>query len=389
MPNEQQKQLLEGSHAIALTVANIQPTVVSAYPITPQTHIVEDLAELFASGQSSFEYVRAESEFSAASIVLGASAAGARVYSATSGQGLLLMNEVVYCIAGMRLPVVMTDANRAISAPINIWNDQSDIMTIRDAGWLQFFAENHQEAVDQHVLAYKIAEKHRLPAMVNVDGFILTHLFEPVIIPSAELIKKFLPPRPLATGETLNTQNPSTLGGFYGPEYYFEVREKLHEDLLASLKDIKNEYQNFQKVFGRPKSSALIDNGALEYCGPKKPKTVIVAMGSVIGTIKETLKDKKYSDVGVLKVKCFRPFPLSDVKSILKGVKKIAILEKASGNGTFSPLYLEISSALRGEKTVINNFIGGLGGRDISRGTIQKMLKSISEKNIKPIFLGK
>ncbi|MFZ4648271.1 MAG: pyruvate ferredoxin oxidoreductase [Patescibacteria group bacterium] len=383
------KQLLEGSRAIALTIANIQPVVVSAYPITPQTHIVEDLATLYASGKSSFEYVRAESEFSAASIVMGASAAGARTYSATSGQGLLLMNEVVYCIAGLRLPVVMTDANRAISAPINIWNDQSDIMTIRDAGWLQFFAENHQEAVDQHILAYKIAEKHRLPAMVNVDGFIITHLFEPVIIPSVALIKKFLPKRPVNKGEVLDPKNPSTLGEFYGPEYYFEARQKLHEDLVASIRDINSEYKIFQKIFGRKNTEARIDNGLLEYCGPKKPKIVVVAMGSIIGTIKEVQKDKKYQDVGILKIKCFRPFPHQEIREVLKNAKQIAVLEKSSGSGSFSPLYLEICAALHNEKIIINNFVAGLGGRDISRAIIKKMLTLINAKNKKPIFLGK
>ncbi|MCX6795245.1 MAG: pyruvate ferredoxin oxidoreductase [Candidatus Falkowbacteria bacterium] len=386
---KQKKQFLEGSRAIAMVIANIQPQVVSAYPITPQTHIVEDLANLHASGKASFEYVRAESEFSAASIVMGASATGARTYSATSGQGLLLMNEVVYCISGLRLPVVMTDANRAVSAPINIWNDHSDTMTVRDAGWLQFFAENHQEAVDQHILAYKIAEKYRLPAMVNVDGFILTHLFEPVIIPEPTLIKKFLPARPIRIGEALDPKHPSSLGEFYGPEFYFEAREKLHENLLASAKDINTEYKNFQKIFAREKSNALIDNGFLEYCGPKKPKTIIIAMGSVIGTIKETLKDKKYQNVGVLKIKCFRPFPHQEIATILKDVKQVAILEKASGNGTFSPLYLEISSGIRDKKIIINNFVAGLGGRDISRNLIKKMLRLISAKNIKPVFLGK
>ena len=165
------KQILEGSRAIAEVIKNINPDVVSAYPITPQTHIVEDLAKFKADGEANYEYVRAESEFAAASIVLGASATGARVYSATSSQGLLLMTEVIFNIAGMRLPVVMTCANRAVSAPINIWNDHSDTMSIRDAGWIQLFAASTQEAVEQHILAYKIAEKLKLPVMINVDGF--------------------------------------------------------------------------------------------------------------------------------------------------------------------------------------------------------------------------
>src|SRR3989338_1245386 len=189
----QGSQILEGSRAIALTIKNIKPGVISAYPITPQTHIVEDLAKFKADGEADYEFVRAESEFATASITVGASATGVRVYTATSSQGLLLMSEVVYNIAGMRLPVVMTCANRAVSAPINIWNDQQDVHAVTHAGWVQFHAENIQEAVNQHIMAFKIAEQLKLPVMVNVDGFIMTHTYEPVIIPAAEQIKKYLP----------------------------------------------------------------------------------------------------------------------------------------------------------------------------------------------------
>jgi len=241
---ENKKQILEGSQAIAAVIKNIKPAVVSAYPITPQTHIVERLAKLKANGETDYEYVRAESEFAAASIVLGASATGVRTYSATSSQGLLLMTEVIFNIAGMRLPVVMTCANRAISAPINIWNDHSDVMVIRDAGWIHLFAADNQEAVDLHILAYKIAEQLHLPVMVNVDGFILTHAFEPVIIPSAETIKKFLPDYIPETGHFLNTDSPITLGAFATPANYFEARESLHNDLTDSLTTIKKEYKN-------------------------------------------------------------------------------------------------------------------------------------------------
>ena len=226
------RQFLEGSEAIALTIKEIAPQVVSAYPITPQTHIVEDLSKFKANGQAKYEYVRAESEFAAASIVLGASATGVRTYSATSSQGLLLMAEVIYNISGMRLPVVMTVANRAVSAPINIWNDHSDIMGLRDAGAILFFAETHQEAIDQHVLAYKIAEKLSLPVFVNVDGFILTHSYEACEIPERKLIKKFLPDYQATKGEILDPKNPVTLGMFAGPNYYFGFRKKLQDDLL-------------------------------------------------------------------------------------------------------------------------------------------------------------
>jgi pyruvate ferredoxin oxidoreductase alpha subunit len=185
---------IEGSHAVAECVAKCRPNVISAYPITPQTHIVEELASIVGRGDLDAEYVNVESEFSAASVVLGASAAGARAYSATTSQGLLLMSEVIYCIAGMRLPIVFTIANRAISAPLSIWNDQQDSMALRDAGWIQLHAEDNQEATDLHIQAFKIAEETHLPVMVCMDGFILTHAFEPVDVPDQKEVDNFLPP---------------------------------------------------------------------------------------------------------------------------------------------------------------------------------------------------
>src|SRR3990167_6152165 len=247
-------QMLEGSRAIALTIKNISPAVISAYPITPQTHIVEDLAKFKADGAANYEYVRAESEFAAASIVAGASAAGVRTYSATSSQGLLLMIEVVYNIAGMRLPVVMTCANRAVGAPINIWNDSQDIMTARDAGWILLFAENHQEAVNQHIMAFKIAEQLKLPVMVNVDGFIMTHTYEPVIIPAAEQIKKYLPDYKPEPGQFLDPGNPATLGALVTPAHYMEIRQELHDDLTNSLGAINKEFAAFNSKIEIPKS---------------------------------------------------------------------------------------------------------------------------------------
>src|SRR3989338_9012436 len=245
-----QPQILEGSRAIALTIKNIGPAVVSAYPITPQTHIVEDLAKFKADGQAQYEYVRAESEFAAASIVTGASASGGRVYSATSSQGLLLMAEVIFNMSGMRLPIVMTCANRAVSAPINIWNDQQDVMTIRDAGWILLFAENHQEAVNQHIMAYKIAEQLKIPVMVNVDGYTITHTYEPVVIPTVEQIKKYLPDYTPKAGEYLDPKNPVTFGALATPLHYMEIRQELHDDLIASLKIIDQEYKKYNSLIG-------------------------------------------------------------------------------------------------------------------------------------------
>ena len=367
-------QILEGSRAIALTIKNIEPVVISAYPITPQTHIVEDLAKFKATKPVSYEYVRAESEFAAASIVLGASATGVRTYSATSSQGILLMMEVLYNIAGLRLPIVMTCANRAVSSPINIWNDHSDAMAAKDSGWLQFFAENHQEAVYQHILAYKIAEKLNLPVMVNVDGFILTHSYEPVVIPDRNLIKKYLPNYQPKLGTYLNSLEPITMGGFFPPEAYFETRKKLYQDAIKALKEIKSEYINLKKVF-----NVKTGNGLVEYFGPKKPKTILVAMGSIAGTIKSVLKNQK--NIGLIKIQTFRPFPEQDIFQLIKNCQNIIIIEKAISPGSGGHLAKEIKATVSGLRKNIKSYIVGLGGQDVSEKIITKIIEQKNKKS--------
>ena len=429
--------MLEGSRAIALTVKNIAPAVISAYPITPQTHIVEDLAQFKADaapatfrsrggrGQADYEYVRAESEFAAASIILGASATGVRTYSATSSQGLLLMIEVIFNIAGLRLPVVITCANRAVSAPINIWNDKQDVMAVRDAGWILLFAENHQEAVSQHIMAFKIAERLKLPVMVNVDGYIMTHSYEPVIIPSAEQIKKYLPDYAPAPGTFLDPANPITMGPLAAPAHYMEIRQELHEDLIASLKTIDQEYKAFHKIFPSLKiknylsSAALakgdkiknsskdlitVDNGWLEYTGPKNPDTILVAMGSVIGTIKDTVSNfppdkgsegglfsnRRIGGVGILKIKCFRPFPAEQILKIIKPAKNVAVIDKSISLGHIGPLASDIKAVAQGQTNAnISSFIVGLGGRDITKEIIKKIIKQTGKKSDQATFVGK
>ena len=388
-------QILEGSRAIALTIKNIKPNVISAYPITPQTHIVEDLAQFKADGKADYEYVRAESEFAAASIVEGASAQGVRVYSATCSQGLLLMSEVLFNIAGMRLPVVFTFANRGLSAPITIWNDQQDVMTIRDAGWLIFFAENHQEAVEQHVLAYKVAEKNNLPASVNIDGYVLTHSYEPVEIPEAKKIKKFLPDYKPKKNMKLDPEEPRTMGSFAPPAHYMEIRQQLHNDLLDSVATIKKEYDRYRQIFGNTntasKKKVKIDNGLMEYYGPRLPKTLIVAMGSVVGTVKEAV-DETRKKVGVLKLKTYRPFPAEEIQKTIKELnpKHIAVLDKSISLGNMGPLAADLRSTFQSPipnlKTSryhpnIQSFIVGLGGRDITRDKIKDIIKKAEKKN--------
>jgi len=381
---DKQKQILEGSHAIALTIKNIGPAVVSAYPITPQTHIVEDLAKMKANGEADFEYVRAESEFAAASIVLGASATGVRTYSATSSQGLLLMNEVVYNIAGMRLPLVMTCANRAISAPINIWNDHSDVMSIRDAGWIQLFAADHQEAVYQHILAYKLAETLKIPVMVNVDGFILTHSYEPVLIPNATEIKKYLPPYKPEDESYLDPEKPVTLGAFFAPQHYMETRENLHDDLIASLTLIKKEYKKLTRAFSIQANRT--DNGLIEYYGPKKPETILITLGSVTGTIRETIKNNK--KVGLLQIKVYRPFPAAEIIKSIKAAKNVAVIEKAISLGGSGPLYADIAASAANKKINLKNYIVGLGGRDVTVKMITQIIKDVPKKNAYLKFIG-
>ena len=393
------KQILEGSQAIAQTVNNINPAVVSAYPITPQTHIVEDLAKIKADGKANYEYVRAESEFAAASIVAGASAAGARVYTATSSQGILLMTEVIFNIAGMRLPVVLTCANRGLSAPITIWNDHQDAMTIRDSGWIMLFAENHQEAVEQHVIAYKVAERTKLPVMVNIDGFVLTHTYEPVVIPTKAQIKKYLPDFKPARGEFLDPKHPVSMGAFAAPAYYMEIREDLQKDLMDSQKVIKEEYRQFQKIVPsatkKDESAARTNNGLIEYYGPQYPKVIMVAMGSMAGTVKDFV-DERYQKklnmkgVGLLKIKSFRPFPAQEVLKACKNAKYVAVLEKAISLGSEGPLALEMKAALQNKlKLKVQSFVVGLGGRDITKNMLNKIVTDVMKPTDHLKFIGK
>ncbi|MFA5020456.1 MAG: pyruvate ferredoxin oxidoreductase [Patescibacteria group bacterium] len=385
-------RILEGSRAIAETINNIKPAVVSCYPITPQTHIVEDLAKFKADGEADYEYVLAESEFSAISVLAGAAAAGVRTYTATSSQGLLLMTEVLYNIAGMRLPVVITNANRAVSAPINIWNDQQDAVTMRDAGWIMFFGETNQESCDLHVLAYKVAEQSALPAMVNLDGFVLTHTVEPVEVPAPALIKKYLPDwRP---AEKLDVKHPLTFGAFATPEHYFEIRRGLHEDLALSRKLIAKEMSEFKKVFGRKLS-------LVEYYGDKNAETVVVAMGSVLGTIKETVDElnkplptsplvKVKGKVGVLKITAFRPFPAEEIIKLIGGKKNILVIDKSVSLGEEGVLAGELRRAFYGRsKAKIVGAIMGLGGRDITKEMIKKTIALAVKTKEKTIFVGK
>jgi pyruvate ferredoxin oxidoreductase alpha subunit len=380
------KQFLEGSRAVAEIVKLCKPAVISAYPITPQTHIVENLAEMVSNGELKSQFINVESEHSAASAVLGASACGVRAYTATSSQGLFYMGEVIFNIAGMRLPLVLTCANRAISAPINIWNDQQDSVSLRDAGWIQLYAENIQEAADFHLIAYRIAEDKSMmvPVMVCMDGFILTHGIETVDIPSQEQADKFLPIyKPLYK---LDPENPITMGPMVDPDYYMETRYALEETIKDSLDLIPKVTAEFAKVFGRPY------NGLIEEYRTKDAERIIVAMGSVCGTIKEVIDElrSKGKKIGLLKVTSYRPFPAQAICEALKNIPKVAVIDRALSLGSYAPLASEIKAAFFGKKkkpSVISSFIVGLGGRDITKDSIKEALRLLTAKEVAGEFI--
>lgn len=383
------KQVLEGSMAIADGVRMAEPHVISAYPITPQTHIVEHLSQMVADGDLKAEFIMVESEHSAASVVLGASACGVRTYTATAAQGLLYMEEVIYNIAGMRLPVVITLANRAISAPINIWNDMQDVMAIRDAGAILLVAEDNQEAYDMHIQAFKIAEDPAvmLPVIVNVDGFILTHTFEVIdTIDDIAKVREFLPP--INMKYKLDVDNPYSFGTIGEPSVYMEARYNLSEAINNSKKYITQAAVDFKKAFGRFKG-ALLDNYKMD-----DAEIVIVAMGSVLGTIKDVVDELRLSGkkIGVLKVRSFRPFPEEEIVSSLKNAKTVIVIEKAVSLGKGGILSMEIRDVLFRHKIdsiVVNGYTIGLGGRDITPKNIYDLvMKSEKEENVDGEFVG-
>ncbi len=372
--------------AVAKTVSLCRPGVISAYPITPQTHIVEELAQMVADGHLKSEFVNVESEHSACSTVLGAEAAGVRSYTATSSQGLFYMSEVVFNVAGMRLPVVMTVAARAISAPINIWNDHQDVVSLRDSGWVQLHAEDMQEVVDFHLLAYRLGEDKSimLPVMVCMDGFILTHGIESVNMPTQEQADKFLPPYKALY--KLDVENPITMGPLVDPEYYAETRYALSETHKDVLKLMPKVTADFAKIFGRSYT------GLVEGYRIKDAEKVIVAMGSVCGTVKDVVDQmrSKGKKVGLLKVSCYRPFPVQEIYESLKNVPKVAVIDRALSLGSFAPLAGEIKSVFFGKAKkpkLISSFVVGLGGRDITKDSIKEVFSLLSGKERQGEFI--
>lgn len=374
---------IEGSQAIAQAVAACRPDVVCAYPISPQTHIVEALSQMYKKGElDNGEYVNVESEFSAMSACIGASAAGARAYTATASQGLLYMVEAVYNASGLGLPIVMTVANRALGSPINIWNDQSDSMSQRDSGWLQLYAVDNQEAADLHVQAFKIAEELSLPVMVCMDGFILTHAMEQVDVPDKKDVDAFLPP--YEPRQVLDPANPISIGAMVGPEAFTEVRYLAHHKQLQALDVIPRVQKEFQEVFGRE------SGGLLHEYRTEDAETIVVCLGSVTGTLRDVIDERreKGEKIGVLSLVAFRPFPTVAVREALKNCERFIVLEKAFSVGIGGIVSSHIRAAMRGRKFICHELIAGLGGRDITKASLHDYLdKAIQDQVADTTFL--
>lgn len=365
-------QMLEGSQALARAVALCRPQVVAAYPITPQTHIVENISKLVADGKLHCELVSVESEFSAASLVLGAAAAGSRAYTASSSQGILLMSEVLYNIAGLRIPLVMTCANRAVGAPLSIWNDQQDSMAVRDAGWIQIYCSDNQEAVDATIQAYRIAERTELPVMVCVDGFVLTHTLEAIEMPTQEQADGFLPPYQFS--RTLNPQNPISIGTLVSPDYFPEVRHSHHQALLKAKAEILAADADWAAVTGRA------SGGLLSVEGDPDAKVGILSIGSVVGTLRDAMGEYTGEEpTKLIKLRAFRPFPEEALIEACAGLTELIVLERALSPGSGGIIGTEVRAALANVEGAprVHNFAVGLGGRDIPLDIYPRLMAAI------------
>lgn len=362
---------IQGSQGVAQAIALCRPEVICAYPISPQTHIVEALGALTGSGKlEDCEFINVESEFAAMSVAIGSSVAGARSYTATASQGLLFMAEAVYNASGLGLPIVMTVASRSIGAPINIWNDHSDSLSQRDSGWLQIFAEDNQEAVDMHIQAFKIAEELSIPIMVCMDGFVLTHAYERMDIPTQEQVDAYLPP--YDPRQKLDVNHPVSIGAMVGPEAFTEVRYLFHHHTIEALQAIEKASEDFEKAFGR-KSGGLLSPYKIEGAD-----TIVLALGSVIGTIKDTIDEmeKEGKKVGLIGIKSYRPFPDKQLAELLKGAKKVVVIDRALQVGIGGVVTDDVIRATRKMDLDIFSVIAGLGGRPITK----KGLKDVFNK---------
>ena len=373
------REQLEGSQAVARSVALCRPQVIAAYPISPQTHVVEGLSDLVRTGDlAGCEYLTVESEFGAMSACIGASAVGARAYTATNSQGLLYMTEAVFNASGLGLPVVMTVTNRAIGAPINIWNDQSDSMALRDAGWVQLHAASVQEAADLHVQAFVLAERLSLPVMVCMDGFVLTHSTEEVDVPDQARVDAFVPPfRPR---QVLDPDDPVTIGAMVGPEAFAEVKYLNEQRLQQALVEVPAIAADFTRAFGRP------SGGLLHPHRTEDAETVLVTIGSAAGTAEEVVDDLRAEgmSVGSVAIACFRPWPAEAVREALADARRVVVLERAFSPGAGSIVGQDVRRSLPDPAVPVIETVAGLGGRPVRRAGVRQLLTDAAAGRLEP-----
>ncbi len=364
------KKVITGNQAVAYGVILSRVDVISAYPITPQTTIVEELSELVASGRMKTKFLKVESEHSAMAALIGASTGGVRCFTATSSHGLAYMHEMLHWASGARLPIVMVNVNRAIGPPWNIWSDQSDSLSQRDTGWIQLYCENNQEVLDTILQAYRIAESVKLPVMVVLDAFVLSHTSEAVEIPTMEEVDKFLPPYFLEY--TIDTQEPVTFSVITTPEHFMEFRYRIQKAMEQVPEIAKKADDEFRSQFGR-------GYGAIERYGEDGAEVLLMTSGTVTSTSRFVLKklaEKGYSVAGI-KIKRFRPFPSEEIYEAIKGVKKLAIIDRnlSAGVGGIFAQELRASLYSREERPQVFGFISGLGGRDITPDLIEEAIE--------------
>jgi len=380
------KQVLEGSHAVSEAVRMARVQVVSAYPITPQTHIVEAISEHCSSGRLAARFMCVESEHSAMASVIGAASAGVRTFTATSGQGLAYMHELLHWASGARLPIVMAEVNRALAPGWNIWVDQTDSLSQRDTGWIQLYCEDGQEVFDTTLLAYRLAEEINLPVMVILDAFFLSHTYEPVDIPDQELVDRFLPP--MAPKIRLDTADPHALGQMVPPGAYMEMRYDIQQAMERVLSLYRQTEAVFEELFGRAYGDA-------EAVQCDDADIVLVVSGTATGTCRQALSDlrSRGEKAGMLKIKMFRPFPGESIRRALGNAAKIAVIDRNCSFGAGGIFAQEIRSVLCNleDGPPVFSYIAGLGGRDITGDTLEEIYyrtQAAEEPDMQSVWIG-
>jgi pyruvate/2-oxoacid:ferredoxin oxidoreductase alpha subunit len=362
------KQVLEGSQAVAEAVRLARVQVVSAYPITPQTHIVEILSDYCATGKMNARFLRVESEHSCMAALIGAQSTGVRTFTATSGQGLALMHELLHWASGARLPIVMAEVNRALAPGWNIWVDQTDSLAQRDTGWIQFYCEDSQEVVDTTLQAYRLAESVALPVMVVLDAFFLSHTYEPVDVPDQDEADRFLPP--YEARFQLDPKNPCSFGPLVPPAVYMEMRHDMAAAMDMALATFSRIEDDYERIFGRR-------YGAVEAIACEDAEIVFVTSGTITSTARLVLENLRGrgEKLGILKIRLFRPFPVDEIRRALEGSKKIAVIDRNFSFGAGGIFAQEVRAALCNAPTQapVFGYIAGIGGRDVTPEVLEEI----------------